>query len=88
MYFTPVFCEVSQKVLHSPPKIHRVTIDYPNKFLYNFCNIKNAEIIVSVQCRNMRNRIFRKKEYSLLAQVPISVADFNALAVRNYEGTE
>ena len=34
------------------------------------------------------NRIFRKKEYSLLAQVPISVADFNALAVRNYEGTE
>ena len=42
----------------------------------------------TVQCRNMRNRIFRKKEYSLLAQVPISVADFNALAVRNYEGTE
>ena len=36
----------------------------------------------------MRNRIFRKKEYSLLEQVPISVADFNALAVRNYEGTE
>ena len=38
--------------------------------------------------RNIRNRIFRKKEYSLLEQVPISVADFNALAVRNYEGTE
>ena len=44
--------------------------------------------IVTVQCRNMLNRIFRKKEYSLLEQVPISVADFNALAVRNYEGTE
>ena len=88
MYFTPVFCEVSQKVLHSPPKIHRETIDYPNKFLYNFCNIKNAEIIVSVQSRNKRNRIFRKKEYSLLEQVPISVADFNALAVCNHEGTE
>ena len=29
-----------------------------------------------------------KKEYSLLEQVPISFADFNALAVRNYEGTE
>ena len=43
---------------------------------------------VTVQCRNMRNRIFRKKECSLLEQVPISVADFNALAVRNYEGTE
>ena len=42
----------------------------------------------TVQCRYMRNRIFRKKEYSLLEQVPISVADFNALAVRNYEGTE
>ena len=42
----------------------------------------------TVQCRNMRNRIFRKKEYSLLEQVPISVADSNALAVRNYEGTE
>ena len=42
----------------------------------------------TVQYRNMRNRIFRKKEYSLLEQVPISVADFNALAVRNYEGTE
>lgn len=36
----------------------------------------------------MPNRIFRKKEYSLLEQVPISVADFIALAVRNYEGTE
>ena len=36
----------------------------------------------------MRNRIFRKKEYSLLEQVLISVADFNALAVSNYEGTE
>ena len=44
--------------------------------------------IVTVQCRNMLNRIFRKKEYSLLEQVPSSVADFNALAVRNYEGTE
>ena len=36
----------------------------------------------------MRNRIFRKKECSLLEQVPISEVDFNALAVRNYEGTE
>ena len=36
----------------------------------------------------MRNRIFRKKEYGLFEQVPISVADFKALAVRNYEGTE
>ena len=44
--------------------------------------------VVTVQCRNMRNRIFRKKACSLLEQVPISVADFNALAVRNYEGTE
>ena len=34
----------------------------------------------------MRNRIFRKKKYSLLEQVLISVADFNALAVSNYEG--
>ena len=48
----------------------------------------NAIIMVTVQCRNMRNRIFRNKEYSLLEQVPISVADFNALAARNYEGTE
>ena len=36
----------------------------------------------------MRNRIFRKKECSLLEQVPISEVDFNTLAVRNYEGTE
>ena len=36
----------------------------------------------------MRNRIFRKKECSLLEQVPISEVDFNTLAVRNYEGIE
>ena len=29
-----------------------------------------------------------QKYYSLLEQVPISVADSNALAVRNYEDTE
>ena len=45
-------------------------------------------MLVTVQGINMRNRIFHKKKYSLLEQVPISVADFNALAVRNYEGTE
>ena len=45
-------------------------------------------MLVTVQGINMRNRIFHKKKYSLLEQVPISVADFNALAVRNYKGTE
>ena len=58
-------------------------------FFYDNCGkITYNENIVTVQCRNMRNRIFRKKEYSLLEQVPISVADFNELAVRNYECTE
>ena len=59
--------------------------------IWQYRSLVNDEfirIMVSVQCRNMRNRIFRKKEYSLLEQVPISVADSNALAVRNYKGTE
>ena len=42
----------------------------------------------NVQYRNMRYRIFRKKTYIMQEQAPISVADFNALAVRNCEGTE
>ena len=44
--------------------------------------------VSNVQYRNMRYRIFRKKTYIMQEQAPISVADFNALAVRNCEGTE
>ena len=69
----------------TPNKITNEIIQFVEYYYYRNTIYRNA---VTVQCRNMRNRIFRNKEYSLLEQVPISVADFNALAARNYEGTE
>ena len=43
----------------------------------------------TVQCRNMRNPYFVRKRIVCWSKcIKISVADFNALAVRNYEGTE
>ena len=48
----------------------------------------NRSMLIIIRYRNMRYRIFREKTYILLEQSPISVADFNAIAARNCEGTE